>query len=335
MLLHAYSNVNNSLTPIALIQNNNTTNNRPTLRIENRGTGNGIYAINYGSNTQAAGHFICRSGSAAVLGYGKGYNSTSGYGGVFGSDNYISLYVSPISPLGTPYPSVPTLFVQAGSGLAANFTGNIQVVSTLYKTPNSGQIKNSQSQTRLMHSEDTPEALFTDYGTGQLVNGVATINFDPAYANTINMSYAYHVFIQLEGPCAGGVYVTDKTATGFSVVQQDAVTSNASFSYRITGKRKYFETLRFATEAEGKAASESMLEQVWPEFIANRNQARQEIAENANSVNSEITPLPENVEETITDDPTPANNVIPAITPMTGRNYPVPPSPNISVPTQP
>lgn len=57
------------------------------------------------------------------------------------------------------------------------------------------------------------------------------------------------VFIQLEGDCKG-VYVTNKTATGFDVVELNGGNSNVKFSWQIIANRaddgdSNFSTARF------------------------------------------------------------------------------------------
>ncbi len=83
-----------------------------------------------------------------------------------------------------------------------------------------------------------PEAYYEDYGQGQLVNGKVHIDMDPTYAKNIcvNDKHPLRVFIQLEGNCKG-VYVTNKTATGFDVVELDGGTSNITFQYHIIGNQ--------------------------------------------------------------------------------------------------
>jgi hypothetical protein len=85
---------------------------------------------------------------------------------------------------------------------------------------------------------ETPEILFEDYGTGQLVNGKAHIDLDPTIAKnvTINEKHPLKAFIQLEGDC-NGVYVANKSASGFDVVELNHGTSNVSFSWHIVANR--------------------------------------------------------------------------------------------------
>lgn len=89
-----------------------------------------------------------------------------------------------------------------------------------------------------MFCPEAPEILFQDYGTAQLVNGIVHITIDPILAKNIfvDASHPLKVFVQLEGDCKG-VYVTNKTATGFDVVELQGGTSNTQFSWTIVANR--------------------------------------------------------------------------------------------------
>ncbi len=89
-----------------------------------------------------------------------------------------------------------------------------------------------------MFCPESPEVLFQDYGMGQLVNGQATITIDPNFAKNIlvDAKHPLKVFIQLEGDC-NGVYVTNKTANGFTVNELNGGQSNTSFSWMIVATR--------------------------------------------------------------------------------------------------
>jgi len=100
-------------------------------------------------------------------------------------------------------------------------------------------VRDNQGNGRIMFAAEAPEVLLEDYGTGQLVNGQAQITIDPVLANNIQVDGAHplKVFIQLEGDC-NGVYVTNKSANGFSVKELQNGTSNVSFSYHVVANRK-------------------------------------------------------------------------------------------------
>ena len=85
---------------------------------------------------------------------------------------------------------------------------------------------------------EAPENVFQDWGKGRLENGKTHVVIDPILSKNIvvNEKHDLRVFIQLEADCKG-VFVTNKTQTGFDVVELDGGKSNALFSYMLTANR--------------------------------------------------------------------------------------------------
>ncbi len=114
---------------------------------------------------------------------------------------------------------------------------------TNYKIIGNGAVSTIVDDTngdkKVMFAPEAPEVLFEDYGTAQLVNGTANVSIDPIFTNNIvvNDRHPLKVFIQLEGDC-NGVYVTNKSANGFTVRELQGGASNVSFSYHIVANRK-------------------------------------------------------------------------------------------------
>lgn len=106
-------------------------------------------------------------------------------------------------------------------------------VSTIVEGATPGDTK------KVMFAPEAPEVLFEDYGTGTLVNGQANIEIDPIFAQNIVVDnrHPLKVFIQLEGDCKG-VYVTNKSANGFSVRELQNGNANVNFSWHIVANRK-------------------------------------------------------------------------------------------------
>ena len=115
--------------------------------------------------------------------------------------------------------------------------------NTNYKIIGNGTVstivEDRNGDKKVMFAPEAPEVLLEDYGTGRLVNGTAIITIDPILTNNIVVDerHPLKVFIQLEGDC-NGVYVTNKSATGFTVKELQYGTSNVSFSYHIVANRK-------------------------------------------------------------------------------------------------
>ncbi|NGX83475.1 hypothetical protein [Aequorivita sp. KMM 9714] len=113
---------------------------------------------------------------------------------------------------------------------------------TNYKIIGSGIVStlvdDSAGNKRILFAPESPEILFEDYGVGKLQNGSVYINIDPLFAKSIHVSekHPLKVFIQLEGEC-NGVFVTEKTASGFLVKELNGGTSNTPFSYHIVANR--------------------------------------------------------------------------------------------------
>jgi hypothetical protein len=71
-----------------------------------------------------------------------------------------------------------------------------------------------------------------DVGEGQLRLGVAHVQIDPAFAQAMDLSRRYLVFITPNGDC-NTLYVTQRLASGFDVREARSGQSNTPFSYRI------------------------------------------------------------------------------------------------------
>lgn len=118
-----------------------------------------------------------------------------------------------------------------------------RVDGTNYKIIGNGTVstivEGSDGLDKVMFAPEAPEVLFEDYGSGQLQNGHAQISIDPDLVNNIEVSDAHplRVFIQLEGDC-NGVFVSNKTAQGFSVRELAGGNSNVAFSWHIVANRK-------------------------------------------------------------------------------------------------
>lgn len=85
---------------------------------------------------------------------------------------------------------------------------------------------------------EAPENLFMDYGSGRLENGRARITLDPILSKNIRVDdgHPLRVIVQLEGDC-NGVYVTNKSAHGFDVVELQGGASSTPFTYQVVANR--------------------------------------------------------------------------------------------------
>jgi hypothetical protein len=87
---------------------------------------------------------------------------------------------------------------------------------------------------RLMYAEEATEVWFADYGTGQLVDGVAQVPIEAVYAQTVSLEQPYHVFLQAYGDA--DLYVSRRTPEAFEVRAREG-DDTAGFFFRIVAKR--------------------------------------------------------------------------------------------------
>jgi hypothetical protein len=101
---------------------------------------------------------------------------------------------------------------------------------------------NDGSMVKLFAVEST-QVWFDDYGSGRLSRGTTKVQLDATFAQTVNTSTDYHVFLTPKGNCKG-LYVTNETASGFEVRESGNGTSSVGFDYRIVALRKGYENVR-------------------------------------------------------------------------------------------
>jgi|GEM_PF-1227755 len=100
---------------------------------------------------------------------------------------------------------------------------------------------------RGLYTDESAELYFFDRGGGQLADGVSTIALDPIWLETVTIDadHPMRVQVTLTGDC-NGAYVSEKTATGFTVRELQGGTSDATFDWEVAAKRKGYEDERLA-----------------------------------------------------------------------------------------
>lgn len=90
-----------------------------------------------------------------------------------------------------------------------------------------------------VNAYETAEPYFGDIGEAQTdENGQICINIEPLFAETVNTSCPYQVFLQ--SYCDGSFYVSQRTETYFTV----SGTPNGAFGYEIKARQKGYENSR-------------------------------------------------------------------------------------------
>jgi hypothetical protein len=95
---------------------------------------------------------------------------------------------------------------------------------------------------RALYAVESPNNWFEDFGSARLVDGQATVAIEPIFAQTVNLTRDYHVFVTPLGDCP--LYVIDKKPTSFAVRAMDGRTCSITFDYRIVARRLGYEDLR-------------------------------------------------------------------------------------------
>ncbi|MEZ4874672.1 MAG: hypothetical protein R2793_04310 [Flavobacteriaceae bacterium] len=162
-----------------------------------------------------------------------GFNNVQPFGTSGSRDSYYGGYFSGGSISGSP------AYAYVGMRYNTNSTGTS---GTDYKIIGTGSvstlINDENNVPRIMFAPEAPEILFQDFGVGQLVNGQARIDLDPILKRNIyvDKDHPIKVYVTLEGDC-NGIYVTNKSADGFTVKELQGGTSNAAFSWQIVANR--------------------------------------------------------------------------------------------------
>ncbi len=141
--------------------------------------------------------------------------------------------------------------MEPGLVLPINLNGNVEIAgnATIQKDLLvEGDIRSSGAKSRVVeiskgkvcvNAYETAEPYFGDIGEAQTdENGQIRINIEPLFAETVNTSCPYQVFLQ--SYCDGSFYVSQRTETYFTV----SGTPNGAFGYEIKARQKGYENSR-------------------------------------------------------------------------------------------
>ncbi len=112
------------------------------------------------------------------------------------------------------------------------------IKSTMVQTATHGE--------RLLHSMESPGVWFEDFGKTSLINGEATVAFEPIFSEAVNLQEDYHVFLTPLSQEPVLLFVTAKDTKAFSVrgMSLNGQPTDCSFDYRIVAKRRGYEPVR-------------------------------------------------------------------------------------------
>lgn len=131
-----------------------------------------------------------------------------------------------------------------GDGLV-QINGNLYVTGNLNVSGSKNAVVNTSysSQTKL-YSLESPSAWFEDFGSAQLKNGSITIQLDPIFLEVISKEKPFVVFITPTSP-GSSLYIAHQDKRSFTVKDNNNSKSKATFYWRVVGRRKNFENVRF------------------------------------------------------------------------------------------
>jgi hypothetical protein len=217
----------------------------------------------YGSSSSGPGVEGVSSSSVGVI--GSSSKNTGVYGvvsagnatpnGVFGADNTSNTNGAGVvgqSNVGTGVvaetastsangqalvasaPNGAYVFAGAGAGnyevATIDGNGNIQISGQIYT---SGACSGGCARHHVRsYGASAATPTLEDTGEAELRAGTAYVRLDSAFANAADLRQGYFVLITPEGDTRG-LYVTQRTAAGFSVRESQSGRSNATFAYRI------------------------------------------------------------------------------------------------------
>jgi hypothetical protein len=162
-----------------------------------------------------------------------------GAAGVFENNgSFYTLFAQNSSPQGYPFDAFNSA---NGKGCNIDPNGNLSCSGS----KNAVVPINGGNRRVALAAIESPKNWFEDFGSGQLVNGVAVVTLDPDFIETVNTTLDYKVFPVPNGDCKG-LYVTRKTPGSFEVRELGGGRSSVSFDYRISALRRKYESIRFA-----------------------------------------------------------------------------------------
>jgi hypothetical protein len=113
--------------------------------------------------------------------------------------------------------------------------GNLTITGVI-KTSGPCQTGCSRPGTHLIsYAPQESSPTMEDFGEGQLIDGSATVRIDRAFANAIDQTKDYLVFITPYGD-SKGLYVATRSPAGFLVRESGGGHSTLGFGYRIVAK---------------------------------------------------------------------------------------------------
>jgi hypothetical protein len=219
----------------------------------------------YGASSSYVGVYGKSTGYLGVFGTGPTYgvagssvngagvygSSTNGVGVLGLSSNFVGVNAIGgfLPPVGGDFPALSIVGNTAGGGsndlidACQPGTANpCDSASSVFRVDGVGNVtaksfgplaaSATSARQFLTYAAQSSQPTIEDYGEAQLVGGQAYVHLDPAFANVINQHARYLVVVTPEGD-SNGLYVTQKTLSGFVVRENRGGKSSLAFTYRV------------------------------------------------------------------------------------------------------
>ncbi len=227
-------------------------------------TTSGLYGTagrTFSSNQNSAGVYgEAPSGVArGVVGSATGGIALGGFSGS-GSGFYGSSNTGPGGVLRSTSSTGVTAYTQNNAsyaivtGAGAGTYGNVYVNGRITATGGCCASAQTDQGARQMYATESTQNIFSDQGTANLVDGKAVITIDPMYAQTVNLTEDYMVFLTPRSADTAGLAVVNQTATSFEVRELNKGAGSFKFNWRIDALRQGHEKERMAPAGAPPAA---------------------------------------------------------------------------------
>jgi hypothetical protein len=197
--------------------------------------------VGIGTTSPAAKLEVVAAGTSvhAVSGFSTGIGSSGVRGQSTNSVGVMGLSINHIGVLGEASRSTePGVLAKSAGGSDLNL--GLRVLGKFEATGTKTAVVPLQDgQHASLYAEESTEVWFSDYGSVQLVSGLAVVQIDREFLQTVNTTKDYHVFLTARGNPIGSVYIDNETPSSFEI-RESSGTANIKVSYRIVAKRKDF-----------------------------------------------------------------------------------------------
>ena len=213
----------------------------------------GVYGYNSGSGYGVAGRSVNGWGLEATGGGDASGTDLIGdlvlrgaRGEIFSSSDYLNLYTNWNFNVDLDNDN------NDSNGCFYLYNGNEAIVGQWCENGSKSAVLQTESYgQRAVYTIESPEVWLQDFGSASLVDGSATVAFEPIFAETVNLEMDYHVFVTPVCQEPALLFVTAKDTSGFTVrgVTLDGQPAACGFDYNVVAKRLGLEDIRLEPPA--------------------------------------------------------------------------------------